>query len=64
MAECGIEKYDKLPGRVRWIDVDYLGWRLKRCNDPLFISKIPILGWFLTPPLDKKTKQQLGSIKK
>ena len=24
MAKCGIKKYDELPGRVGWIDVDYL----------------------------------------
>jgi hypothetical protein len=25
---CGIKKYDDLPGRVGWIDVDFLRWRL------------------------------------
>ena len=59
MAECGIEKYDKLPSRVGWIDVDYLRWRLWRCNNPSFISKIPMLGWFLTPQSNEKTKQKI-----
>ena len=29
MALCGIKEYDKLPGRVGIIDVDYLKYRLK-----------------------------------
>jgi len=28
MTKCNIEKYDKLPGRVGWTDVDYLRFRL------------------------------------
>jgi len=28
MANCGIKKYDELPSRVGWIDVDYLRWAL------------------------------------
>lgn len=28
MAECGIKKYDELPGRIGLIDVDYLRFRL------------------------------------
>lgn len=24
MAKCGIEKYDNLPARVGWVDVDYI----------------------------------------
>ena len=28
MATCGIKKYDNLPSRVGWIDVDYLRWAL------------------------------------
>ena len=59
MAECGIEKYDKLPARAGWTDIDYLRWRLWRCNNPSFISRIPILGWLLTPPSDEKTKQNI-----
>ena len=29
MAKCGIKKYDELPARVGWIDVDYLRYRLE-----------------------------------
>jgi hypothetical protein len=28
MANCGIKKYDKLPARVSWYDVDYLRYKL------------------------------------
>lgn len=28
MANCGIKKYDELPGVVNWTDVDYLRFRL------------------------------------
>lgn len=28
MPNCGIRKYDDLPGRVGWADVDYLRFRL------------------------------------
>lgn len=28
MANCGIKKYDELPSRVEWIDVDYLRYKL------------------------------------
>ena len=45
MAKCGIKKYDKLPARVGWIDVDYLRWRLWRHNHPSALEKIPIIGW-------------------
>lgn len=31
MAKCGIEKYDKLPARVGYVDVDYLRWELGKC---------------------------------
>ena len=30
MADCGIKKYDELPGRVGLIDVDYLRYSLER----------------------------------
>jgi len=32
MATCGIKKYDNLPSRVGWIDVDYLRWALSLNN--------------------------------
>lgn len=28
MAKCGIKKYDILPARVGWTDVDYLRYQL------------------------------------
>ena len=28
MAECGIKKYDKLPARIGYVDVDFLRWEL------------------------------------
>lgn len=62
MAECGIEEYDKLPARVGMIDVDYLRWRLYRCDHPLFIHNIPILGWLITPSSDSKTREKIISI--
>lgn len=46
MAECGIKKYDALPGRVRDIDVDYLRWRLYSCNNPSIFQRIPIVKGF------------------
>ena len=55
MAKCGITKYDKLPGRVGFIDVDYLRWRLYRCYQPAWHSNIPILKLF-HPPTDKVTQ--------
>lgn len=33
MAKCYIGKYDKLPARVGWIDVDYLRFRLSQNLD-------------------------------
>ena len=43
MSECGIEKYDKLPARVRFIDVDYLRFCLfreqKKCHEQIEIIK-------------------------
>jgi len=30
MAKCGIKKYDELPSRVGWLDVDYLRYRLDK----------------------------------
>jgi hypothetical protein len=59
MANCGIKKYDQLPARVGYVDVDYLRWRLYRCNNPHWIHNIPILGWFLTPPSNLKTRNQI-----
>lgn len=59
MAKCGIEEYDKLPARVGWRDVDYLRWRLYRCDNPSFINSIPILGWMLTPSSDLKTRERI-----
>ncbi len=32
--KCGIKKWDDLPGRVGWIDVDFLRWRL-------YVVKLP-----------------------
>jgi len=46
MSECGIEKYDKLPARVRFIDVDYLRFclfreqnKIKKCHEQIEIIK-------------------------
>jgi len=33
MAECGVEKYDKLPARVGTLDVDYLRYRLREARE-------------------------------
>lgn len=35
MAKCGIERYDDLPARVRFIDVDMLRYRLKSVDEKL-----------------------------
>lgn len=62
MAICGIKKYDELPAVVGMIDVDYLRYRLYRCNNPIIRSKIPILSILIsifTPPSDSKTKEKI-----
>ena len=59
MADCGIEKYDKLPAVVGWIDVDYLRWRLYRCNNPSWLHYIPIIGWLWTPASSEKERIRL-----
>jgi len=62
MANCGISEYDELPAVVWCIDVDYVRWRLYRCDHPSFIHKIPVIGWMLTPHSDSKTRAELISI--
>lgn len=57
MADCGIKKYDKLPAVVGWIDVDYLRWRLYRCDHPYSLHEIPLIGGMLTPPSGKKERR-------
>ena len=47
MTLCGIKKYDKLPARVGWIDVDYLRWRIFRYVNPSFLNNVPFLRWFI-----------------
>ena len=59
MAECGIKKYDTLPARVGIIDVDELRWRLYRCDNPSWVSKVPIIGMLLAPPTDQETRSLL-----
>lgn len=54
MAKCRIKKYDKLPARVGWIDVDYLRWRLWRHNHPSALVNIPIIGWLSLPNISKQ----------
>ncbi len=36
--KCGIKKWDDLPGRVGWVDVDFLRWRLYVVKLPSGIS--------------------------
>ena len=68
MAECGIEKYDELPGRVGWIDVDSLCYALYRLDHPLIknIQEIPILQKFATPPeeLQKYREKIIAKLEK
>lgn len=45
MPNCGIEKYDKLPARVGWIDVDFLRWRLGIHNSPHWIVRFIYAGF-------------------
>ena len=41
MAECGIKKYDDLPARVGWTDVDSLRYKLRTAmNDVTLIKKV------------------------
>ena len=54
MAECRIKKYDNLPARVGWIDVDMHRWALSRKLKPSKLDKVPILNWFLTPSITKE----------
>jgi len=59
MAYCGIKEYDDLPARVKHIDVDYLRWRLHRCDHPLAIHHVPLLGWLLTPSSSADTRKRI-----
>lgn len=65
MAKCGIKRYDELPAGVGWIDVDYLRWRLKRCNNPSNIMKIldsiPIINLFTLGDSKESTKYSILS---
>jgi hypothetical protein len=49
MAKCGIEKYDNLPARVGWIDVDYNRWILRCIDKPSWLYKFKLLSWFFYP---------------
>lgn len=40
MVVCGIKKYDDLPARVEWIDVDYLRFIVYSYDNPTFLGKI------------------------
>lgn len=44
MVKCGIEKYDALPGRVGWIDVDMNRWVLYLHENPLKCWSWPVIG--------------------
>ena len=35
MAKCGVERYDNLPARVEFIDVDYLRYKLLEIDKDL-----------------------------
>jgi hypothetical protein len=55
MAKCGIDKYDALPARVGFVDVDYLRWRLSVCLNP---SSNPIIKFF-SPAHTESDKKQI-----
>jgi len=54
MAMCGIPDYDILPARVGTIDVDYLRYRLHRCDNPW----PPIIRWF-GPPSNPEVRKEI-----